>query len=118
MTSPSHLRRVAVAVAIALVGGASLASASLAATVPYTTFAPTGPWNTLTSSSASLSPLSSSYRNELVRQVGQYGSWINSYAYSSPVYEVGAAQPLVKVTLDRYNRDLAAAFASVPLPDN
>jgi hypothetical protein len=118
MASLSPLRRLAVAVTIALVGIASLASASIAAATPYTTFAATSPWNKPASGSATLSPLSGAYRTELVRQVAQYGSWINSYAYSSPVYEVGASQALVKVTLDRYNRDLAAAFAAVPLPNN
>jgi len=53
---------------------------------------------------------------ELVRQVDTYGPWINTSAYSVPVYVVRRDVPGRRVTLDTWGPDLQAAFDSVPIP--
>jgi hypothetical protein len=56
--------------------------------------------------------------HNLLRQVTAAGTWINTYAYSSPVYTVGSSQPLVHVTLDTAMPALQEGFALVPLPSS
>jgi hypothetical protein len=115
MRSLSLRPLLAAAVALALVPAASAAAAP--ATVP---FAPSGVWNAPLAPGAFVAPASSALVSDLVRQVGAYGSWINTTRYSTPVYRVGAGQPTVPVTLDAprsaINDQLAQALRAVPLP--
>lgn len=85
---------------------------------PGRPFAPESIWNRALSDRAPLSPDSRSYVNELIRQVDDYGPWINTYAYSVPVYLVSAGQRRTHVTLDTWGPDLQLAFDAVPLPAN
>src|SRR3712207_6309034 len=78
-------------------------------------------WNAPLAVDAPVHPLSSSLVGELRRQVSAFGPWVNTDEFSTPVYEVAASQPRVRVRLDRPRGapvvdDLHAAFASVPLP--
>ena len=86
-------------------------------TVP---FSPSGVWNRPLAPDAQLAPNSSDLVQELVRQVGAYGSWMNTTQYSTPVYRVGAKQPTVSLKLDAptstINAVLATALRKVPLP--
>jgi hypothetical protein len=79
-------------------------------------FSPTSFWNTPLGPDAQLDPASDLLVGELADQVVEYGPWINTYEYSSPVYTVGPSQPRVKVTLDTSFRPLEEAFAAVPVP--
>lgn len=62
----------------------------------------------------------------LRQQVQEFGTWVNTTEWTSPVYVVGPDQPRVKVNIDsqhtRYGpRDqgyMAADVDAVPLPDN
>jgi hypothetical protein len=57
----------------------------------------------------------------LVREVHfelarDYGPWINTRQYSTPVYVVGPGHRTVRVTLDRHLRALQRAVNAVPIP--
>jgi hypothetical protein len=82
-------------------------------------FAPTSFWNTPLGPSTPIDTKSADYVGDLQRQV-KWGPWINTTSYSTPIYQVPIAQPLVKVTLDTADSTgrLQGAFAAVPLPDN
>ncbi|MBS1882600.1 MAG: hypothetical protein JSS97_06545 [Actinobacteria bacterium] len=86
-------------------------------------FSPSSFWNRQLSPSAPLVPQSATYVQELVRQVAQTGSWINTNEYSTPVYVVGPGQPTSKVTIVPENgapvdpRQQASLMA-VPIPAN
>jgi len=92
---------------------AVLVAAASAAALP---FAPTSVWNAPLSTPAALSPNSASLASELQRQVTTYGTWINTWQYSTPVYTVAATQPTVRVQLDTSYSVLQNDFAAVPLP--
>lgn len=79
-------------------------------------FAPTSFWNAPLTSRAPLDPVSESLVADLGRQVAQYGPWINSVRYSTPVYRVGSSQKRVRVTLDQDSWRLRQALESVPIP--
>jgi hypothetical protein len=87
-----------------------------------TPFAATSIWNTPLSANAPVAPNSSALVGELERQVGRYGSWINTSSYSTPIYTVPASESRVPVTLDMAPTNtsaarLAKAFrAGVPIP--
>jgi hypothetical protein len=98
-------------VAIALVLG--LIAAGPAAARP---FAPTSVWNAAVPADAPRAATSSKLVGNLLRQVSTYGSWINTWQYSVPVYTVPAGQPAVHVTLDVAMPELQADFDAVPLP--
>jgi len=83
---------------------------------PGRPFAPNSIWNRALGAQAPLSPHSHAYVSEVVRQVNDYGPWLNTYAYSVPVYLVPAGQPTAHVTLDTWGPDLQDAFDAVPLP--
>jgi hypothetical protein len=105
---------------IALVAwlGSGLLSAAQAKPVawPGRPFAATSVWNRPLAAHAPMSSRSRSYVREVVRQVDDYGPWLNTYSYSVPVYVVGAGQPTRHVTLDTWGPDLQDAFSAVPLP--
>lgn len=83
---------------------------------PGNPFSPTSFWNAPLSNSAQLSPNSRGLTQELIRQVGVYGPWMNTWQYSVPVYLVAARQPTVHVSLDQWGPDLQAALNAVPIP--
>jgi hypothetical protein len=81
--------------------------------------APDSVWNKALAPDAPIASYSDSYVSSLRQQVAQFGSWINTDQYSVPVYTVAAGQPQVRVGLDgNDDPSLAAAFSSVPLPDD
>jgi hypothetical protein len=90
--------------------------ASAAVPWPGRPFALGSVWNRRLSDRAPLSRQSLSYVTEVVRQVNDYGPWINTYAYSVPVYVVPAGHRTTRVTLDTWGPDLQQAFDAVPLP--
>jgi hypothetical protein len=84
-------------------------------------FAEDSVWNQALSPTARRSPLSEPYVGELLRQVRDFGAWVNTDEYSTPVYTVGPGQPRVPVTLRPVNGggvtpSLQAALSSVPIP--
>ena len=115
--APSALTAIAPPAASA--AGAHLRMASPRATTaawPGRPFAPNSVWNSPLNTHAPLAPQSRSYVHELVRQVDQYGPWLNTWQYSTSVYVVPAGQPTTRVTLDTWGPDLQAAWDAVPLP--
>jgi hypothetical protein len=104
---------VAVLASLTVVLAGALAPNAEAAVLP---FAPTSVWNAPLSNTAPLASNSSALVTELQRQVTTYGTWINTWQYSAPVYTVPSTQPRVHVTLDTNAPTLQAAFNSVPVP--
>lgn len=113
--------------AFALIGTASpkaSAAAALPDPAPRNPFSPSSVWNAPIPSDAPLDPNSAALDATLQREVLTYGPWINSSEYSTPVYQVPANQPTVRVTVDpataMWNPDgapeLASEFAAVPIP--
>jgi hypothetical protein len=90
---------------------------SPSATQPWINpFSATSFWNAALSASAPLDPNSAAYVNQLGAQVQQYGTWVNTYSYSVPVYVVGPGQPTQHVALDVSAPDLQAELNAVPIP--
>jgi hypothetical protein len=127
-----HLSRTLTALAmsasVAGCGGGALARApqvrsAAAVTAPRRFFSPQSFWNRRlpadaaldSSSAASVAALTGEVEAE---QVAKNGPWINTTAYSVPVYTVSAGQPTVRVELDGNRRSLglARAWRAVPLP--
>jgi hypothetical protein len=89
-------------------------------------FSPLSFWNTPLASGAPLDPQSAPISAELQREVdAAYRSGapptINTARYATPIYTVTGDQQRTRVHLDQpatYAPTLAAAFASVPLPEN
>lgn len=88
----------------------------LAPVVPSQLFARSSPWTTPVPRNARTVRNSAAMVRLLVEQVAEHRQWINTTAYSAPVYKVGPAQPLVRVIQDTNNPVLRLAFAAVPLP--
>jgi hypothetical protein len=102
------------------VAGSAVAAAPAEATGP-SIFSPQSFWNRPLSKAAPIDPSSGTLVRGLVAEVDSelfrhYGPWINTKEYSVPIYTVGAAQPTVRVTLDRAAADLQQAIAAVPIP--
>src|SRR3954451_20194769 len=93
----SHLSRRVLLPLLCTTAAALLAAAPSATALP---FAPTSLWNTPLATPAGLSPNSAQLVSELQRQVATYGTWINTWQYSTPVYTVADTQPTVRVQLD------------------
>src|SRR4051795_10237 len=66
-------------------------------------FAPNSVWKQPLASNAPLAKNSSTLSGTLNWEVANYGSWINTSSYSTPVYTVPANQPTVVVILDQTN---------------
>ncbi len=79
-------------------------------------FSATSFWNAALPATAPLDPNSAAYVSQLLDQVQHYGTWVNTYSYSVPVYVVGRAQPTQRVTLDVSAPDLQAELNAVPIP--
>jgi len=96
---------------------ATTASAS-ASTHPYNglPFAPSSFWNTQLPANPVLDPASGTLVNDLVRQVGKYGTWVNTTQYTAPAYQPAANTPTVKVKLDNANAVLQGQLNAVPIP--
>jgi hypothetical protein len=91
--------------------------------VPFRFFASTSFWNTPVTGRESLDPSSTAVVAALDNEVAEEeqlrtGPWINTAAYSVPIYEVPADQPTVTVELDSSPiiAPLQAAWEAVPLP--
>ena len=83
---------------------------------PGNPFSPSSFWNARLADDAPLDPQSSAFVTELARQVTRYKAWMNTYAYSVPVYVVPAGEQTQHVTLDTWGPDLQQAFDAVPIP--
>jgi hypothetical protein len=85
-------------------------------------FAASSVWNTPLDPNARVDPNSAVMVQELTREATQWGAWINTTSYSTPIYTVPANQPTVPVTLDAplpwkdSAQRLANSFAAVPIP--
>jgi hypothetical protein len=106
---------------LALLGPTSTTHVSRPGTRP-TPFAASSIWNAPVSAQAPVAPSSATLVAELERQVSSYGPWINTYAYSSPVYTVPSNQPRIPVVLDPPSGSPSAARlaqvlqSGVPIP--
>jgi len=85
---------------------------------PGNPFSRTSFWNAPLAANATIARNSRAFVKELLRQVHQYGPWMNTTQYSAPVYVVRANVPMQHVTLDTWGPDLQAAFDAVPIPSN
>lgn len=65
---------------------------------------------------APLDPASAAMVNRLQSQVSQYGPWVNTHSFSTPVYTAQAGDPVVDVTANPFDPGLAPLFKNVPLP--
>jgi hypothetical protein len=88
-------------------------------------FSPSSFWNTPVAPDAAIDPQSAGLVAALNDRVDEEertadGPWINTTAYSVPLYTVSAKQPTVTVHLrnHRPERSLSAAWRAVPLPAN
>lgn len=81
-------------------------------------FAPTSFWNARLADDAPLDARSAVYVSSLRRLLKKWSPYVNTTRFSTPVYTVGAAQPLVRVKLDNVQTELQAAFEAVPIPDH
>lgn len=88
-------------------------------TVDPRPFAPSSFWNARLGDNEALDPASDLLIDDLQRQLLLGPPWINTTSYSTPVYEVPADQPTVRVELidaARVDPDLQKAWEEVPLP--
>jgi hypothetical protein len=88
---------------------------------PFRFFSPSSVWNREVPADAAIDPRSESvvgaFDAEVEREIAaKTGPWIDTTAYSVPIYRVPAGQPTVRVALSAASRGLAAAFRAVPLP--
>lgn len=105
---------------------ASDAIAPLTAVAPFPArarvFAAGSVWNQPLASDAPVDPASGQRVDALLCELHREmdtraGPWINTSAWSVPVYTVGADVPLVHVTLDTSKPALQSDFAAVPIPN-
>src|SRR2546421_5131406 len=93
---PNHFRRAQMWVARRRAGVAVLALVPLFAAPPTAAaqfFSPTSVWNSPLDPTAPVDPNSSTMIGELTREATQWGAWINTTQYSTPIYTVPATQP-------------------------
>jgi hypothetical protein len=88
---------------------------------PFRFFSPTSIWNREIPAGEPTDPQSGpimgAFEAEVAREVAaKTGPWIDTTAYSVPIYRVPAGQPTVPVTLSAASPGLGAAFRAVPLP--
>jgi len=100
---------------LAVVAAALVCAPAPASAAPRP-FAPSSFWNAPLQPDTPLDRASASYVADLTRQVRTYAPWINTTRYSSAVYTVPAGQPTVRVTLDKHDPSLQAAWDRVPIP--
>jgi hypothetical protein len=96
-------------------------SSSTGGASPFRFFSPGSFWNRQLAASAPVDPQSrgiiSAFETEVAREIAaKTGPWIDTTAYSVPIYEVPAGQPTVQVTLSAPSPGLTSAFRAVPLP--
>jgi hypothetical protein len=92
---------------------------------PFRFFSAASFWNRPLDTSAALDPSSTAMVAHLLgeveaEQAAKNGPWINTSAYSVPVYTVPASQPTVRVRLAAHRpvAGLSRAWRAVPLPAN
>jgi hypothetical protein len=88
---------------------------------PFRFFSPTSVWNREVPAGAPLDPRSgpimAAFEAEVAGEIAaKTGPWLDTTAYSVPIYRVPAGQPMVPVALLAPSPGLRAAFAAVPLP--
>lgn len=89
---------------------------------PFRFFSPTSFWNEEVPVGAAIDPHSAEVISAFLATIdaeeqAKNGPWINTTAYSIPIYEVPASQPVLTVHLSgSVNPALSAAWHSVPLP--
>jgi hypothetical protein len=88
---------------------------------PFRFFSPTSVWNAEVPAGEAPDPRSgpimAAFEAEVEGEIAaRTGPWIDTTAYSVPIYRVPAGQPDVRVALSAPSPGLAAAFAAVPLP--
>jgi hypothetical protein len=106
------------------VAGPLLPTAAAARPAVPRLFAADSVWNRPLAADAPVDPSSPRLVAALVREVAReqeaaIGPWIQTRSYSTPVYEVPAAQPTVRVALDNaepWAETLRAALRAVPIP--
>ena len=102
---------------VVLAAGCALGLAGAPAASAAPPFAADSVWNAPLAANAPTAVNSGALSQELRRQIAQYGPWLNTTSYSTPVYTVGASQAKVKVIADTpYASTLQAGFNAVPLP--
>ena len=79
-------------------------------------FAPDSYVNKPLAANAPLDPASTTMVQRVVAEANSDGTAVGWEKWSSPIYTVGASQPLVTVTPNPYRADIAAEWAAVPLP--
>ena len=81
-------------------------------------FSPDSFWNAPLPDDAPIDEGSAARVAELERQVEEFGGWINTDQFSTPLYTVAADQPLTTVALNRPGccPQVEADFREVPLP--
>ena len=93
-------------------------AAPLSASAATRPFSSSSFWNKPLADRAQIDARSQAYVDGLRWEAWAWGSWINTSAYSTPVYTVPAGQPTVRVQLDNVQTDLQAAWERVPIPSN
>ena len=88
---------------------------------PFRFFSPTSIWNRAVPADAATDPgsgaIMAAFETEVAREVAaRTGPWLDTTAYSVPIYRVPADQATVAVALTAPSPGLRAAFAAVPLP--
>src|SRR3954451_6857857 len=120
-TTPVPWVRALLCAALILLCCASGAAAQSTSAATGQLFAPSSFWNARLADRAPLDQLSGAYVGDLRRQLRTWKPWINTNEYSTPYYVVGPDTLRTRVTLDKplgVDTDLAAAWASVPMPLN
>jgi hypothetical protein len=79
-------------------------------------FSPTSWRNQPLADTAAIAPNSATLVGDLQRQIATYHTWVNTDAWSTPIYTVPADQPDVKVSTS--NTGLQPQMNAVPLPSN
>lgn len=85
---------------------------------PIAFFADDSVWNAPLDDDAAIDAGSAARVAELVRQVDEFGGWINTDQFSTPLYVVPEDQELIRVALNRPGccPQVEADFQEVPLP--
>lgn len=79
-------------------------------------FSPDSFWNTPLTDDAPIDRRTDAITGSLRREVDQFGAWVNTEEYSTPIYVVGADQPLVPVTVEHEDPAVRDQAREVPIP--
>lgn len=79
-------------------------------------FSPDSFWNTPLADDAPIDPRSDVITASLRREVDDFGAWLNTSEFSTPIYMVGPDQPLVPVTVEHEDPAVREQATQVPIP--